>query len=120
MVSQLPQALASVLTAMEHDEVGYVLYHDPAPNHRLVILVGGPSDVAALQAALRGVGAEAADENDSGRNFVLRSETNPKHEHFVSIKMGPGSGKTHIATLLWLAATGEGASAARDSVDQVP
>ena len=119
MVSQLPQALASVLTAMEHDEVRYVLYHDPAPTRRLVIFVEGPSDVAALQVALRRVGAEAAAENDVGYDFILRSPSTsePSGDHRVSIKAGPGSGKTTISMLLWLAATDEGASAARESVD---
>ncbi|MBV8298341.1 MAG: hypothetical protein JO083_02105 [Candidatus Eremiobacteraeota bacterium] len=104
---------------MEHDEVGYVLYHDPAPNRRLVIFVDGAFEVSVVEAALRRAGAQAAPANDSGYDFILRSPTtsDPHADHHVTIKMGPGSGKSHIATLLWLAATDEGASAARGSVD---
>lgn len=117
MVESLPAALATVLSVMERDELRYVLYRDPRSDHRVVILVEGPDDLDVLEDALRSAGGEIA-AHDSGHDFVLRSSaSNSEPGSTYSVTVKAGSGKTAIANLLWLAATNEGAEAARHSVD---
>jgi hypothetical protein len=117
MVSDLPRALVDVLSAMERDRLGYVLYRDPKSDRRLVILVEGPSDVAVIKAALGTAGVEPA-AGDAGHDFVVHptepdSSTQP---YIVQFKFT--SGETNIANLLWLAATDEGAATARNSIQR--
>jgi hypothetical protein len=116
MSSNLSEKLAGVLTALEQDGVGYVLYHEPQPN-RIVIFVESRADVAAVQAALQSVGAESGTQ-DSGPEFVIRSaEDSAKPGLVLTAEAGSSKTPIAIATLLWLAAIDEGASAARDSLD---
>jgi hypothetical protein len=117
MVADLPRALASVLSALEGDQLGYVVYRDPKSNHRVVILIEGPANVAALETALRNAGAEATAPG-AGHDFILRSSApSDERDHYV-IHMESGSGTSAIANLLWRAATNEGAAAARHSVER--
>lgn len=117
MTAYLPDALASVLMAMERDHIRYVLYREPETNQRTVILVEGPEDAALLRAAFRSAGAESV-ADDSDGDFILRSldsDDAPEQSYVVELKSG--SGRTSIANLLWLAATSEGAAAARSSFE---
>jgi hypothetical protein len=117
VVANLPTALASVLSALERDGLRYVLYRDPRSDHRVVILVEGPDDLAILERALRNAGAESS-ENEAD-DFVLRSsDVQSQAGPTYVVKAQAGSGKTAIANLLWLAATNEGAAAARHSVNR--
>jgi hypothetical protein len=95
--------------------VGYVLYRDPKSDRRVVILVEGPSDAAVIEAALGAAGAEQTS-RDAGHEFTIRA-TDPDGSappYVVQFKFT--SRETNIANLLWLAATDEGAAAARDTV----
>jgi len=115
MVSDLPHALVDVLSVMERERLGYVLYRDPKSDRRVVILVEGPSDAAVIEAALGTVGAEQT-AGDDGHEFIVRA-TDPDGStppYVVQFKFT--SEETNVTNLLWLAATDEGAAAAREIV----
>ena len=118
MTANLPEALASVLSALERDQLRYVLYRDPKSSHRVVMMVEGPQDAARIESALREAGAESA-AGDAGNDFLLTSRGfHGNSDQTIVIELKTGTGKaTTIANLLWLAATSEGAAAARNSVD---
>jgi hypothetical protein len=115
MVSDLPRALVDVLSAMERDRLGYVLYRDPKSDRRVVILVEGPSDAAVIEAALGTAGAEQAS-GDSGHEFIVRATDPDGSEPPYVVQFRFTSRETNIANLLWLAAIEEGAVAARETV----
>ena len=115
MVSDLPHALVDVLSAMERDRLGYVLYRDPKSDRRVVIFVEGPSDAAVIEAALGTAGAQPT-AGAAGHEFTVRA-TDPDGStppYVVQFKFT--SRETNIANLLWLAAIDEGAVAARETV----
>ncbi len=72
MVSDLPHALVDVLSAMERDRLGYVLYRDPKADRRVVILVEGPSDATVIEAALGTAGAEQTAEDAAMSSSSVR------------------------------------------------
>ena len=119
MMADLSHALASVLSTVEHDQLGYVLYRDPKVDRRIVVLVEGTADAQAFEAVLRSAGAETAPQTDvdDGRDFVLRAASEDgTDECEYRIEIRAGSGKATIANLLWLAATDAGGAAARRSI----
>ncbi len=117
MSADLPHALAAILSSAEQNDLGYVLYRDPESDPQVVLVVEGSSDATALEAVLRRAGAEERSSAE-GRDFVLSPPlTDAGAERKYVIKLAPGSGKTGIAALLWLAATDAGAAAARKSVE---
>ena len=115
MVSDLPHALVDVLSVMERDRLGYVLYRDPKSDRRVVILVEGPSDAAVIQAALGTAGAEQT-AGDSGHEFTVRATDQDGSAPPYVVQFKFTSEETNIVNLLWLAATDEGAAAARETV----
>jgi hypothetical protein len=118
MTASLPDALASVLTAMERNRLRYVLYGgDPESDHELVILVEGPNDVAFIEGVLRGTGAEPVP-HGKGHDFALPSVAPDEsaESYVVQLRSGPGT-PTTMANLLWIAATERGARAARESLE---
>jgi len=116
MISDLPHALANVLAAIERERLGYVLYRDPKASQRLVIFVEGQDDSGAIEHALLDAGAEMAG-NSGPNDFVMRSEPRDGGKTYL-VELKTIDGHASIANLLWLAATDEGAQAARDSIDR--
>jgi hypothetical protein len=112
MTSDLPKALAGVLTALDREQVGYLVYHQ-RKSKRIVIFVEGRNDAATVEATLRDAGAETGEA--PSRNFMFRIDGDKNSFYVVEVKTAAGKGS--IANLLWLAAIDEGAAAARDSLD---
>jgi len=117
MSSDLPHALASVLSEMERGRAPYVVYNDPMSNGRVVILVEGQRDADQIATTLRQAGAESSAVR--GTDFILRSidqDTDRERTYVIELKVA--SGRSSIANLLWRAAADEGATSARKSLQR--
>ncbi len=117
MSSDLPHALASVLSEMERERAPYVLYNDPTAVGRVVILVEGQHDATHIADTLRLAGAESSAENTA--DFILQSSASgPEAERTYLIELKVATGRSSIANLLWRAAADEGALSARKSLQR--
>jgi hypothetical protein len=114
VIPDLPHILIDVLSAMECYRLSYVLYRDPTSDRRLVILVGGPSNVAVVEAAL---GTAAAKQpSGDGHEFIVRATDPDRLTSSYVLQFRFMSPESNVVNLLWLAALDEGAKAARDTV----
>jgi hypothetical protein len=117
MNSDLPQALASVLSEMERGRAPYVLYNDPTSRGRVVILVEGQRDATQIAATLKQAGAESS--TGRAEDFILRSNASgAENERTYVIELKVATGRSSIANLLWRAAADEGAMSARKSLQR--
>ncbi len=113
-MTQMPSKLGDVVSALETLELPYVLYREESGSHR--ILIEGSSKTVVKKALADALGSEnfdgidvvVADEGDEP-GAVVGAAANASR---IVIQSQPGSGKSAVSMLWWLALQ-EGSKAAR-------